>query len=186
MLQRITALFSRPHAARQAQAERLYAAAAAQSRSPVPFRDHGVPDTLDGRFDFLCLHVFLIIRRLGREGDAGAALAQDLYDLLFADMDRTLRELGVGDLGVARRVQEMAEAVMGRIKAYGDALDGPDPAALAAALRRNLFGTLEGVSDAAVSAVASYMRSCDARLARQPWVEFCAAGPDFDVWGEGP
>jgi cytochrome b pre-mRNA-processing protein 3 len=185
MLQRITALFSRPHAARQACAERLYAAAAAQSRAAVPFRDHGVPDTLDGRFDFLCCHIFLLIRRIGREGDAGAALAQDIYDLLFADMDRTLRELGVGDLGVARRVQEMAEALMGRIKAYGDALDSSEAAPLAAALRRNLFGTLDGVSEVAVSAVAAYMRSCDARIARQPWAEFCASGPDFDVWGEG-
>ena len=75
MLDRIAALFSRPQAARQARAERLYAAAAAQSRAPVPFREHGVPDTLDGRFDSLCLHIFLVIRRAGREGGEGATLA---------------------------------------------------------------------------------------------------------------
>jgi cytochrome b pre-mRNA-processing protein 3 len=183
MLDRIAALFSRPQAARQARAERLYAAAAAQSRAPAPFREHGVPDTLDGRFDSLCLHIFLVIRRAGREGGEGATLAQDIYDLLFADMDRTLREMGVGDLGVARRVQEMAEALMGRIKAYGDGLDDPDPAPLDAALRRNLFGTRDGVSDGAVSAMVAYIRACDARIARQSWAEFCAMGPDFEDWG---
>lgn len=170
-------------AARRRNAARLYAAVVKQSRLPDPFRDHGVPDSFDGRFDTLCLHVFLVARRLGREGVHGAEIARDLYDALFADMDQTLREMGVGDLGVGRRVQQMAEALMGRAKAYGEALDAGDPKGLEMALRRNLYGTVDDdPSPQALAALAGYMRACDARLAAQDFADLMAAGPDFARW----
>jgi len=170
-------------AARRRDATHLYAAVVAQTRLPDPFRDHAVPDSFDGRFDALCLHVFLVARRLGRDGEAGAELARDLYDALFVDMDQTLREMGVGDLGVGRRVQQMAEALMGRAKAYGEALDADDPGALHTALRRNLYGTVEDDPPAqALAALAGYVRACDARLTVQGVADLVATGPDFAPW----
>lgn len=163
-------------------AERLYAALAAQARLPAFYESLGVPDTLDGRFDALCLHVALAIRRLGREPDgAGLAIGQELYDCMFKDMDASLRELGVGDLGVGRRVREMAEGLMGRIAAYGAALDDADGAALRAAIRRNLFGTLDAPRPDAVEALAVYLRGSDAALAGQPLEAILREGPRFGV-----
>jgi cytochrome b pre-mRNA-processing protein 3 len=166
-------------------AERIYATIAAQARDPAPFRDHGVPDTLDGRFDVLCVLMFLVLRRIGRDGAVQARLGQDLYAAMFADMDRSLRELGVGDLGVARRVQHMAEGLMGRIKAYGDGLDAADPAVLEAALRRNLFASAGIAGAPGLTQVATYLRRADSRLAAQPIVALRRDGPDFPNW-EGP
>lgn len=183
MFERITNLLSRDGAARRRRAEALYAAIARQARTPEPFRDLEVPDTLDGRFDSICLHAFLVVRRLGREGDRGAALARDLYDALFADMDRGLREMGVGDLGIARRVRQMAEALMGRIKAYDASLTSEDPAALEAALRRNLYGTSESVHPQTLSGMARYVRASDGVLAAQTLDDLIAKGPAFASWG---
>lgn len=160
-------------------AGRLYAALAAQARTPALYASLGVPDTLDGRFDSLCLHMCLAIRRLGRDRERGGDVARNLYDCMFKDMDASLRELGVGDLGVGKRVREMAEALMGRIKAYGAALDSTDPAALDAAITRNLLGTLRAPAGASVASLARYVRACDARLAAQPLAELLADGPRF-------
>jgi cytochrome b pre-mRNA-processing protein 3 len=172
-------------AARRRTAAEVYDAILRQARQPAPFLRHQVPDSFDGRFDALCVHVFLVVRRLAREGKPGAELARDIYDAMFADMDRTLREMGVGDLGVGRRVQQMAEAVMGRAKAYGDAMDAPDPNALENALRRNLFGTVEEPAAGSISAVAAYMRSCEIGLGAQNIADLVAKGPDFAEWERG-
>lgn len=166
-------------------AEALYAATSAQARRPEPFSELGVPDSLDGRFDALCLHVFLVVRRLSRDGERGAGLARGLYDSMFADMDRTLREMGVGDLGIGKRVTQMAEGLMGRIKAYGDALDaGQEP--LLAAIGRNLFAGSPGVDPRALARVASYLRACDASLAAQDIDALLAQGPRFADWAALP
>jgi cytochrome b pre-mRNA-processing protein 3 len=98
-------------------ADRLYGAAVAQARNPAFYVECRVPDTLDGRFDLIVLHLCLLIRRLRREGETGATLAQALFDTTFDDMDRSLREMGVGDLGVGRRVKAMASAFYGRATA---------------------------------------------------------------------
>jgi cytochrome b pre-mRNA-processing protein 3 len=122
----------------------LYTAAVAGARNPWFFGALGVPDSLDGRFDLVALHVALLIRRLRREPDPrGAALAQAVFDAMFADMDLNLREMGVGDLSVAKRVRRMWEALHGRALAYEAALDAGDVAALAAALRRNVWRRAE-------------------------------------------
>jgi cytochrome b pre-mRNA-processing protein 3 len=119
--------------------ERLYGNAVALARDPAFFRDHGVADTVDGRFDALALVVALVMRRLKSCGDGGAELSQQLFDSMFSDMDLSLREMGAGDIGVSKRVRIMAEAFMGRLDAYATALDDGDRKALAAAIGRNLL-----------------------------------------------
>ena len=118
----------------------LYGAAVGAARQPALFAALGVPDTVEGRFDLVSLHVGLLIRRLRRDADArGPALAQAVFDAMFADMDLNLREMGVGDLSVGKRVRGMWEAFHGRALAYEAALDSEDPAALAGALERNVW-----------------------------------------------
>ena len=126
-------------------AGRLYVSAVRQAREPVFYTAGGVPDTLDGRFDLIVLHVALLVRRLRRCGDAGRVVNQSLFDTMLDDMDRSLREMGVGDLRVGKRVKQMARAFYGRAEAYDRALDRPAEAGrreiLADALERNLFGS---------------------------------------------
>jgi cytochrome b pre-mRNA-processing protein 3 len=144
-------------------AERLYAAAVAQARMPAFYRNYGVPDTLDGRFEMIGLHVFLLMRRLKSDGEAGQALAQALCDRFFDDLDRSLREMGAGDLGVGRRVKAMAKAFYGRIAAYDSAFAGP---ALEDALARNLYGTAAATPEH-LSGMARYVRDQAGHLAVQ-------------------
>lgn len=119
----------------------LYATAVEAAREPWFFGEAvGVPDTLDGRFDLVGLHAGLLIRRLHRDADPrGPEAAQAVFDAMFADMDSNLREMGVGDMVVGKRMRRMWEAFHGRTQAYGRALDAGDRAALAAALARNVW-----------------------------------------------
>src|SRR5258708_35195892 len=109
--------------------------------------------------------MFAILYRLKAETGA-AGLSQDLFDTMFADMDRSLREMGVGDLGVGRRVRAMAEALYGRMAAYEAGL-AADDATLSAALRRNLYGSLGADAPAAGGAVCALVRSSVRKLAGQ-------------------
>lgn len=123
----------------------LYCTAVAAARQEWFYRELGVADTLDGRFDMVGLHAWLLIRRLTALPRTGAApgaamgpdVAQALFDAMFADMDINLREIGVSDLTVGRRVRAMWEAFHGRAAAYDSALG--DEAALAEALARNVW-----------------------------------------------
>ena len=133
--------------------EILYANAVELARDPAFFRDHGVADTVDGRFDALALVVALVMRRLKGCGDAGSELSQQLFDSMFSDMDLSLREMGAGDIGVSKRVRVMAEAFMGRLDAYATALDNDDRAALSAAIGRNLLRDEGPASDTLVDHV---------------------------------
>ena len=117
----------------------LYAAVVAAARDSDLYARLGVPDTLDGRFDLVGLHAFLLIRRLGSLPEPGPDLAQAVFDAMFNDMDVNLRELGVGDLSVGRKVRAMWEAFHGRSTAYRAAIEAGDAAALAAALERNVW-----------------------------------------------
>jgi cytochrome b pre-mRNA-processing protein 3 len=144
----------------------LYGAAVAISRDPFYFSDIGVPDTLDGRFDLVGLHVCLVIRRLRHGSDKKAVLiAQKVFDAMFSDMDITLREIGVGDMSIARRVRAMWEAFHGRCAAYDSALDREDEAALEAALVRNVW---RGAPTDAAPALARIVRAQNACLMAQP------------------
>lgn len=145
---------------------RLYRAAVDQARSAAFYTRYGVADSIDGRFDLIILHVILLIRRLRREDEPEEPLSQALFDATFADMDRSLREMGVGDLGVGKRVKVMAKAFYGRAQAYEAALDAGDRGRLSEALDRNIYGPEAGAGDAA-EALADYVRAVDGSLAVQ-------------------
>ena len=150
----------KPH---EAFAAALYSRTAEQAREPVLFEACGIPDTLDGRFDALALHAALMIDRLRREPD-GEGLAQAFFDAMFRHLDLTLREIGVQDLGVGRRIKVMAEGLHGRALAYREALAG-GTTHLSDVLRRNAYG---GTSpdDAEVERLEAHVRGYAARLAR--------------------
>jgi cytochrome b pre-mRNA-processing protein 3 len=115
----------------------LYGSAVAAARDPYLYAALGVPDTLDGRFDAICLHVYLLIRRLNQDGAAGAEMAQAVFDAMFHDMDINLREMGVGDLSVGKRNRKMWEAFHGRSAAYAAAWEDSD--AFASSLGLNVW-----------------------------------------------
>ena len=120
-------------------AERLYQSVLQASRQPDLYEKFEVRDHLDSRFDMLCLHISLLMARLRMlPEDVHKPLNQELFDRFFADMDFTLREMGVGDLGVAKRVRKMSEAFMGRLTAYTESLKKNDKPGLALALARNV------------------------------------------------
>ena len=149
----------------------LYAAIVAQAREPGFFSSLGVPDTLDGRFETVALHVFLVLRRLKLEpAEAAAGLSRVLVEEFVSDMDRSLREMGAADLGVGRRVKAMAEGLYGRIRAYQAALAETGDAALEAALRRNVYGTVQTADTVRLAAFARYVRRQHANLAAQQFV----------------
>lgn len=133
-----------------------YAAVLAHIRQPGFYTDMAVPDTFDGRFDLMLLHVFLVIERVNGSGEAAVqAFNQALFDAVFADMDQTLREMGVGDMGIPKRMRHMMKAFNGRIYAYDAAMrDG----ALRPALARNLYGTVPDVPPAALEDMEFYVR----------------------------
>ena len=120
-------------------AERLYQSILQASRQPNLYTEFQVRDHLDSRFDMLCLHISLLMGRLRMlPEDVHKPLNQELFDRFFADMDFTLREMGVGDLGVGKRVRKMSEAFMGRLLAYTKSLERNDKAELALVLARNI------------------------------------------------
>ncbi|WP_218119119.1 ubiquinol-cytochrome C chaperone family protein [Limimonas halophila] len=147
-------------------ARALYDRVVEQARAPVFYRDLGVPDTLDGRFDAIVLHATLVIRRLQRAANPLAERGQALFDTLVDDMDRSLREMGAGDLGVAPRVKRMAQGFYGRFDAYGRALDGEGD--LCDALARNLYGTVATPDPRALELMAAYVRREAERLDSMP------------------
>lgn len=140
----------------------LYGAAVAAARAPTLYAGLGVPDTLDGRFDMVGLHAFLLIRRLTSE-PAGRPVAQAVFDAMFNDMDVNLREMGVGDLSVGKKNRQMWEAFHGRSAVYADAMKiGPE--ALAEALERNVWP--DGDARLAAANLARLVYAEDAHLAR--------------------
>ena len=130
----------------------------ARARSPRFFAGLNVPDTMDGRFDMVTLHAWLVLARLQAAGETGAA--QALTDALFVGFDEALREQGVSDMGMGRRMKAMANAFYGRLAAYGAAKNAEE---LAEALARNVW---RGAAvDAAAQALAGYVQSARAALA---------------------
>jgi cytochrome b pre-mRNA-processing protein 3 len=145
----------------------LYAKTGERARDRFLFEQCAIPDTLDGRFDALALLAALMIERLRREPD-GEMLSQAFFDAMFRHLDLTLREIGVQDLGVGRRIKIMAEGFQGRALAYRAALASDDPAQLSETLRRNAYGGRPPADPAAVAALEDFVRSEAARLAATP------------------
>ncbi len=143
----------------------LYGMIVAQARSAVFYTGYGVPDTVQGRFDLIVLHLVLLLSRLGRENKVGPKLAcspepsparsfgQRLFDVFCRDLEDNLREMGVGDLAVPREMRRLGEALYGRQAAYGAALAAADERELEKALARNIFEAA-GVDDRAGAAGA--------------------------------
>ena len=148
------ALFKPKNKYRQAASD-VYAAALLHSLKPVFYEEYGVPDSFGGRFELLVLHLFMVIER--GVSEEREDFNQELFDVTFANMDQTLREMGIGDMGVPKRQKKMMTAFNGRMHAYTDAIK---EGALKEALKRNLYGSVEDVSEDVVEKMAQY---CEAQ-----------------------
>lgn len=142
----------------------VYNAIVAQSRQPRFYADWSVPDTVTGRFDMISLHLALLFRRLRAETGDRKAFSQAVFDLFFRDMDRSLREMGVGDLGVPKKIQKMGNIFFGLLAAMNEAMDRNDALALEGVLARNLF---DGQSGPHITALATYLIAEDRALTSQ-------------------
>jgi cytochrome b pre-mRNA-processing protein 3 len=143
----------------------VYSAIVAQSRQARFYADWGVPDTVTGRFDMICLHMALLFRRLRSENKEVRDFSQAVFDLFFKDMDRSLREMGAGDLAVPKKIQKMGNMFYGLLTSVNRAMDDEDAAALEGVLARNLFD--DGASNS-TRQLAAYLFAEAARLDAQP------------------
>lgn len=179
-------------------AQDLYRAAIAQSRQEVFFLNYGVPDTVDGRFDILALHLYLMFFRL-RPHPRYKDLSQCIFDRAFKDMDKSLREAGVGDVGVPKQMKKMMQAFNGRMHAYKAAAEyeTEDPKVpigpghpLFDALRRNLYGTVEKPQDSVIVSMVKYTRFSMIYLYEQNLDEIALGNikfiPPGEIVGEKP
>lgn len=141
----------------------LYGVIVAQARTAAFYRQHGVPDTANGRLEMIILHTLLVVARLEAEAPA-RALGQALFDHFCADMDANLREMGVGDMAVPRKMKAIGEAFYGRKRAYQAALAAPGLEQLADALARNVHAGTDA-DRAAVEWLAAYVRAAARQLA---------------------
>ena len=121
--------------------DELYEQIVAAARQPVLYADWQVPDTPLGRFEMISLMLFLVLRRLRGETGSADAISQDLVDTFFKEVEHSIRELGIGDAGVPKRMKKLTRMFYGRTASYGAALDENDEAALAEALKRNVQPT---------------------------------------------
>jgi cytochrome b pre-mRNA-processing protein 3 len=171
--------FSKPRGPLRGTIESIYGMIVTQAREPVFYRDLGVADTVNGRFDLLLLHLWMVLRRL-RSGESTASASQALFDRFCEDMDANLREMGVGDLTVPKRMQAFGEAFYGRAAAYDAALATGDEA-LARALCKNVLNS-EGMENA--RALAAYAKLVMGRLQSVDDTALLAAAWTFPTPGE--
>lgn len=156
----------------QAAGRALYAAVVAQARTPALYADLGVPDTAEGRFELYSLHVYLVLARMKAQGAEAAETSQVLFDTYLSSLDHALRELGVGDLSVGKRMRKLGEAFYGRIRSYEAALAAlPDRTELEALVARTVYAD---AADARPGPLADYLVRQRAALAEQPLDGFCA------------
>jgi cytochrome b pre-mRNA-processing protein 3 len=152
----------------------VYEAIVAAARQPKFYAEWAVPDTVDGRFDMIALHMFLVLNRLRDENQED--FRQALTDVFFRDMDRSLREMGAGDLSIAKKVRKMAEAFYGRLTAYERAM-GDGANALESALQRNVYAD---VRDHKAAELAKWASRAAQRLAGVPAADIVAGKLQFD------
>lgn len=178
----IARLLSPSRRRRERTARALYDHAVAGARRPEFYASFGVPDTIEGRFDLLSLHVALVCRRLARCGRPGQDLAQALFDTMFSDMEDNLREIGVSETSIGRSVKTMAKGFLGRAEAYGRSLDGKD--ALDAVLVRNLYAGGDAASGQ-VEAMSAYVDAAMRKLETCGYDDIAAAADLFPPPGAG-
>jgi cytochrome b pre-mRNA-processing protein 3 len=143
----------------------LYGRAVEQARAPGLYADLGAPDTVEGRFELYSLHVVLLLDRLRGHGEAATDVSQALFDTYVKGLDNALREMGVGDLAVGRKMRKLGEAFYGRGKSYEAAFAAlPDTAQLEALLARTVY---EGADPAPLPRMAAYVLGQRAALAAQ-------------------
>lgn len=165
----------------------LYGAIVAQARSPAFYAVLGVPDSIEGRFEMVVLHTVLVVRRLRGEGGTEAQeLGQEIFDYFCLDMDRTLREMGIGDLSVPKKMRAVGEAFYGRANAYEPCLAAGDADGLAAAFVRNILSEGPGASNA--PHLAAYALAVAGALAKMQDADLMAARlalPDPETYAGG-
>jgi cytochrome b pre-mRNA-processing protein 3 len=168
-------------------AKRLYGSIVAQARLPVFYQGLGVPDTLEGRFLVLSLHLFAVLHRLKADGAGAVKLAQDLADRFTADMETVLREIGIGDLAIPKKVRGLAASSAGLLKAYEQALPA-GKGAVATVIAKAFPG---GPSEAASRLLAHYLTDVVAQLQAQDFaalaagqVRYPGAEPGEELGGE--
>jgi len=166
-------------------AQQLYGAVVAQARQPEFYVRHGVPDTPEGRYELIVLHLALVMERLQHAGEPGRARTQALAETFVADMDDQLREMGVGDLSVPRKVKKAAAGLYERAKAYRDALEQGEGETLEGLIATAIWsleaGSLEAGPPQAqhAAALARYMRLAAAALAADGWTDVLGDLPRF-------
>jgi cytochrome b pre-mRNA-processing protein 3 len=158
-------------------ASALYGAIVAQARQPALYSELGVPDSVSGRFEMLVLHLVLLSRRLKSAGEPARKAGQDVFDLFCTEMDNSLREMGIGDLSVPRKMREVGEAYFGRSAAYEAALAAGDIDGLAAAFERIVFEAKD--PPGASHGLARYALAGTEALRRQDDEAILTARPDF-------
>lgn len=141
---------------RREKAKSLYNAIEAQGRLPVFYENYGVPDTVDGRFEMIALHCYIMMRRLNKAGEK--KLTQTLFDVFFKIMDRSLREQGVGDLGVPKHMKRMMKGFNGRANHYEQAINNNNDEELKQAIIKNIYGTIETPEQHHVEQMAFYIK----------------------------
>ena len=156
----------------------LYRAAADKARDPAFYRDAHAPDTVEGRFELYMIHVILLALRLRGQGRPAAETSQVMFDAFLRGLDDSMREMGVGDLSVGKKMRRLGEAFYGRAKRYDEWIG--DPAELQAMVRRTLYADVEGApADAGAAAVAAYARRAHDHLAAQPLDRLLAGEATF-------
>jgi cytochrome b pre-mRNA-processing protein 3 len=161
----------------------LHGRVVAAALAPALYLHGSLPDTFEGRFESLTLHVFLVMRRLKVLAAPAPELAQELVDRTFTGLDHTLRQIGISDTAVPRRMKELAGAFLGRVRAYEDALARGDAAGLEAALSRNATGGADA------SLLADYALAADRHLSQlglDALVSDTAIFPRLVMDGEAP
>jgi cytochrome b pre-mRNA-processing protein 3 len=176
-------LFGRERKANRALTDALYERIVAAARQPVFYSDWNVPDTPLGRFEMLSLAMLLFQHRLRGEPGAAQDVAQVLIEEFFTDIEHSLRELGISDPGVPKRMKRLARMFYGRTAAYTDALDRDDAEAMAAALTRNVRPDAAAWPEAA--RLAAYAFAAREALAAQPADAICGGRLDYPEAGRG-
>ena len=151
-------LFNKKETPEEANAKELYNIVVNVARQSVFYSDWGVPDNVDGRFDMISVHEALLICRLEQLGDEAAELSQQLFDQMFLDMDRSLREMGISDLRIPKHMKRMMNGFNGRAQAYKEALLSNDNEKLHDVIKRNIYGTSDEVTDEQLHEMTAYIQ----------------------------